>query len=145
MQCQSVPQVEGPIATNSVSSNEILESIQRWHRFFKACIAKHSRGGGVERDELVPLAVSAYNFFLCQSSKESPFILMFGRDPITPVAKLLEIRYYGERGSGLKLDTLRRLYAVVTEAFIKQEKRNQTMKNVNHTASRLRTWCSWCS
>ena len=89
--------------------------LEGWHRFFKACIAKHIRGGGVEWDELVPLAVSAYNFFPCQSSKESPFVLMFGRDPITPVAKLLEPkpRYYGERGAALKMDTLRRLYTIV--------------------------------
>ena len=42
---------------------------------------------------------------------------MFGRDPITPVAKLLEPRprYYGERGSALKMDTLRRLYMVVVQ------------------------------
>ena len=87
------------------------------HRFFKACIAKHIHGRGVEWDELVPLAVSAYNFFPCQSSKESPFVLMFGRDPIMPVAKLLELRprYYGERGSALKMDTLRRLYTVVVQ------------------------------
>ena len=91
--------------------------LEGWHRFFKACIAKHIHGGGVEWDELVPLAVSAYNFFPCQSSKESPFILMFGRDPITPVAKLLEPRprYYGERGGALKLDTLRRLYTIVVQ------------------------------
>ena len=91
--------------------------LEGWHRFFKACIAKHIRGGGVEWDELVPLAVSAYNFFPCQSSKESPFVLMFGRDPIMPVAKLLEPRprYYGERGSALKMDTLRRLYTVVVQ------------------------------
>ena len=89
--------------------------LEGWHRFFKACIAKHIRGSGVEWDELVPLAVSAYNFFPCQSSKESPFVLMFGRDPITPVAKLLEPkpRYYGERGTALKMDTLRRLYTIV--------------------------------
>ena len=76
-------------------SNGCLEG---WHGFFKACIAKHIHGGGVEWDELVPLAVSAYNFFPCQSSKESPFVLMFGRDPIMPVAKPLEPRprYYGE-------------------------------------------------
>ena len=91
--------------------------LEGWHRFFKACIAKHIHGRGVEWDELVPLAVSAYNFFPCQSSKESPFVLMFGRDPITPVAKLLEPRprYYGERGSTLKMDTLRRLYMVVVQ------------------------------
>ena len=95
--------------------------LEGWHRFFKACIAKHIHGGGVEWDELVPLAVSAYNFFPCQSSKESPFILMFGRDPIMPVAKLLEPRprYYGERGSALKMDTLRRLYTVVAENICK--------------------------
>ena len=91
--------------------------LEGWHRFFKACIAKHIRGGGVEWDELVPLAISAYNFFPCQSSKESPFVLMFGRDPVTPVAKLLEPkpRYYGERGSALKIDTLRRLYTIVVQ------------------------------
>ena len=65
----------------------------------------------------MPLAVSVYNFFPCQSSKESPFVLMFGRYPITPVAKLLELRprYYGERGGALKMDTLRRLYAIVVQ------------------------------
>ena len=91
--------------------------LEGWHRFFKACIAKHIRSRGVEWDELAPLAVSAYNFFPCQSSKESPFILMFGRDPIMPVAKLLEPRprYYGERGSVLKMDMLRRLYTVVVQ------------------------------
>ena len=42
---------------------------------------------------------------------------MFGRDPITPIAKLLEPRprYYGERGSALKMDMLRRLYTVVVQ------------------------------
>ena len=91
--------------------------LEGWHRFFKSCIAKHIRGGGVEWDELVPMAVSAYNFFPCQSSKESPFVLMFGRDPITLVAKLLEPRprYYGERGGALKLETLRRLYTIVVQ------------------------------
>ena len=85
--------------------------LEGWHRFFKVCIAKHICGGGVEWDELVPLAVSAYNFFPCQSTKESPFVFMFGRDPIIPVAKLLELkpRYHGDIGTFLKMDTLRRL------------------------------------
>ena len=93
--CESlgVKHIFSPVYTPE--SNGCLEG---WHRFFKACIAKHIRGGGVEWDKLVPLAVSAYNFFPCQSSKESPFVLMLGRDPITPVTKLLEPRprYYGE-------------------------------------------------
>ena len=108
--------------------------LEGWHRFFKACIAKHIRGGGVEWDELVPLAVSAYNFFPCQSSKESPFVLMFGRDPITPVAKLLEPkpRYYGERGAALKMDTLRRLYTVVVQNIRKAREKIPTKEEEPH-------------
>ena len=108
--------------------------LEGWHRFFKACIAKHIRGSGVEWDELVPLAVSAYNFFPCQSSKESPFVLMFGRDPITPVAKLLEPkpRYYGERGTALKMDTLRRLYTVVVQNICKAREKIPTKEEELH-------------
>ena len=108
--------------------------LEGWHQFFKACIAKHIRGGGVEWDELVPLAVSAYNFFPCQSSKESPFVLMFGRDPIMPVAKLLEPkpRYYGERGAALKMDTLRRLYTIVVQNIRKAREKVPTKEEELH-------------
>ena len=107
-----VKQVFSPVYTPQ--ANGCLEG---WHRFLKSCIAKHIRGANVEWDELIPLAVSAYNFFPCQSSKESPFVLMFGRDPITPVAKLLEpkLKFYGEKGIGVNMDTLRKLYTVVAE------------------------------
>ena len=61
---------------------------------------------------------------------------MFGRDPITPVAKLLEPkpRYYGEKGSVLKIDTLRRLYAVVIENIRKAgSKRSQQTETKPHS------------
>ena len=61
-----------------------------WHHFSKACVAKYIRRNVAEWDNVIPLAAAAYNFFPCQSSGESPFVLMFGRDPITPFAKLLE-------------------------------------------------------
>ena len=91
--------------------------LEGWHRFLKACIAKHICGTDLEWDKLVPLAVSAYNFFPCQSSRESPFMLMFGRDPITPIVKLLEPhpRYYRDKGGMLLMDTLRKLYMVPAE------------------------------
>ena len=107
-----IKQVFSPVYTPQANGR-----LEGWHRFLKSCIAKHIRGAEVEWHDLIPLAVSAYNFFPCQSSKESPFVLMFGRDPITLIAKLLEpkLKFYGEKGVSLRMDTLRKLYTVVAE------------------------------
>ena len=45
-----------------VYTPELNGHLEGWHRFFKAHIAKHIQGGRVKWDELIPLAVSAYNF-----------------------------------------------------------------------------------
>ena len=107
-----IKQVFSPVYTPQANGR-----LEGWHRFLKFCIAKHIRGADIEWDDLIPLADSAYNFFPCQSSKESPFVLMFGRDPITPIAKLLEprLKFYGEKGISLRMDTLRKLYTVAAE------------------------------
>ena len=91
--------------------------LEAWHRFFKGCVAKHICGNAAEWDEVVPLAAAAYNFFPCQASGESPFVLMFGRDPITSFAQLLEPapRYWGDCGGHLKMDLLRKLYLLMAE------------------------------
>ena len=67
---------------------------------------------------------------------------MFGRDPITPVAKLLEPkpRYYGEKGNFLKMDTLRRLYRVVVENIRKaRDKTAKEGRQINPTSSKSMT------
>ena len=109
--------------------------LEGWYRFLKACIAKHICGTDLEWDQLVPLAVSAYNFFPCQSSRESPFVLMFGRDPITPITKLLEPRprYYGDKGGTLHMDTLRKLYMVTAENIHRAREKGPSRK----TSSKL--------
>ena len=60
---------------------------------------------------------------------------MFGRDPITPVAKLLEPRprYYGERGSALKMDMLRRLYTVVVQNICKAREKIPKKQDERHS------------
>ena len=107
-----IKRVYSPVYTPQ--SNGKLEG---FHQFFKACISKHICGNQLELDEIVPLATAAYNFFPCQSSRESPFVLMFGRDPINPFLSLLEpsLQYWGERGGHLHLDALQHLYAVMAE------------------------------
>ena len=63
--------------------------IESFHYFLKACIAKPITPQ-IEWDAVVPLACAAYNFLPKEHSKESPFFLMFGRDAILPLNKLLQ-------------------------------------------------------
>ena len=108
----NVQRVYSPVYTPEANGR-----LEAWHCFFKACVTKHIQGNAAEWDEVVPLAGAAYNFFPCQAPRESPFVLMFGRDPITPFAKLLEPapRYWGDRGGHLKMDLLRKLYLLTAE------------------------------
>ena len=51
--------------------------IEGFHRFLKATVGKQIQKG-LEGDDLVWKAISAYNFFPTKSSGNSPFFLMFG-------------------------------------------------------------------
>ena len=67
-----------------------------FHAILKVCIAKHVVPQ-LEWDVLIPLACAAYKFIPNEHSKESPFFLMFGRDPALPLNTLLgpKMRYLG--------------------------------------------------
>ena len=88
--------------------------IESFHYFLKACIAKHITPQ-LEWDDVVPLACAAYNFFPNEHSRESPFFLMFGRDPLIPLTKLLrpKLRYLGNEESILSLESLQNIYQLV--------------------------------
>ena len=80
--------------------------IEYFHKFLKACMEKHINTH-LEWDEVIPMVTAAYNFFPYTPSKERPFFLMFGRDPLTGLQKLPgETRYLGEGGGKLDLTAL---------------------------------------
>ena len=87
--------------------------IEGFHAFLKACIAKHV-APQLEWDALIPLACAAYNFIPNEHSKESPFFLMFGRDPILPLNTLLEpkLRYHGNEINILSLEAMKNMYEI---------------------------------
>ena len=87
--------------------------IEGFHAFLKACISKHI-APQLEWDDLVPLACAAYNFIPNEHSKESPFFLMFGRDPVLPLNTLLEpkIRYLGNDINVLSLDAMKNMFKI---------------------------------
>ena len=87
--------------------------IEGFHAFFKAIIAKHVVSQ-LEWDVLVPLACAAYNFIPNEHSKESPFFLMFGRDPVLPLNALLgpKMRYLGTDLNILSLEALKNMFEI---------------------------------
>ena len=92
------------------ASNGRIEGL---HAFLKACIAKHI-APQLEWDDIVPLACAAYNFMPNEHSKESPFFLMFGRDPVLPLNTLLEpkVRYLGNDINVLSLEAMKNIFEI---------------------------------
>ena len=98
--------------------------IEGFHAFLKACVAKHV-APQLEWDVLLPLACAAYNFIPNEHSKESPFFLMFGRDPVLPLNTLLgpKMRYLGNDINILSLETMKNMFEIAaTNLKIAQEK-----------------------
>ena len=87
--------------------------IEGFHAFLKACIAKHV-APQLEWDVLIPLAYAAYNCIPNEHSKESPFFLMFGRDPVLPLNTLLgpKMRYLGNDINILSLEAMKNMFEI---------------------------------
>ena len=90
--------------------------IESFHYFLKACISKHITPQ-IEWDDVVPLTCVAYNFLPNEHSKESPFFLMFGRDAILPLNRLLQpqVQYLGNDENILSMQALKNIYEVVAQ------------------------------
>ena len=90
--------------------------IEGFHRFLKACIAKHINHG-LEWDELTPMATACYNFFPNCSARESAFFIMFWRDLINKLNMMLHaVRRYFHDDNGLPyLESLKNIYQVVAQ------------------------------
>ena len=93
----------------------------------KTCLAKHVNPS-VEWDEVCTLATAAYNFLPNEHSRESPFFIMFGRDPRLPLTELFQhkLRYLGTDETVLSLQALRNMYLVIAENLRKARERNVT-------------------
>ena len=98
--------------------------IEGFHAFFKVCIAIHVVPQ-LEWDALIPLTCATYNFIPNEHSKESPFFLMFGRDPVLPLNTLLspKIRNLGNDINVLSLEALKNMFEIAaTNSKMAREK-----------------------
>ena len=104
--------------------------IEGFHKYLKSCIAKHIINN-MECDKFTDLTTAAYNFVPNVSLKESPFFLMFGRDPYMTLNKLLSqaMRYLGTDEGIPDLEALQNLLQMTTTQIeYAATKRNQSFK-----------------
>ena len=87
---------------------------RRLSQVLKATIGKQLQKG-LEWDDVIPKATSAYNFFPMQSSKEAPFFLMFGQQAAVKHMLLdSELpKYLGNEEGLLNIELMRKLYHVI--------------------------------
>ena len=90
--------------------------IEGFHRYLKACIAKHMTNG-LEWDQIMAMATAAYNYFPNMSAKESAFSLMYERDPVNKLSSILNAprRYLGDETGLPDLEALKNMYQIVAQ------------------------------
>ena len=98
--------------------------IEGFHRYLKACIAKHMRAG-LEWDEVTAMATAAYNHFPNMSAKGSAFFLMYGRDPVNKLSAILNAtrRYLGDATGFPDLEALKNMYQMVAQQLMNSRER----------------------
>ena len=101
-------EVRSYLPLNRPQSNGKIEC---FHKFLKACMGKHI-SKNLEWDDVIQMAMAAYNFFPHTPSRERPFFLMFGRNLLTGLQQLLgeTTRYLGEGNGKLDLTALQNTY-----------------------------------
>ncbi len=66
--------------------------VERFNRTLTAMLAKTTERGGRDWDKHLPFVLFAYRATQQQSTQESPFFLVYGRDPRLPVEDLLSTK-----------------------------------------------------
>ena len=132
--------------TSPIYSPQCNGRIEGFHKFLKATIGKQLHQG-LEWDDLVAKATSAYNFFPTESSRESPFFLMFGCQAAVK-HMLLDSespKYLGDDKGVLNVELMRKLYHVIAYNLAKSRAARDGNKykreNYYPKPRVLETWC----
>ena len=125
-----------------IYSPQCNSRIKGFHRFLKATVGKQIQEG-LEWDDLVWKATSAYSFFPTESSGNSPFFLMFGHEAAAKHMLLAEenTKYVGDNKGILNLKLMQQLYHVIAYNFTKSRTArdgNRILKRKNFKPKHLK-------
>ena len=87
-----VYQLLGVKKTNTTAYHPQTDGlVERFHRTLTDMLAKTTEPGGVDWDDRLPFTLFAYRASLQESTQESPFYLLYGRDPQLPTTEMLSL------------------------------------------------------
>ena len=110
--------------------------VENVHNFQKETLTKFIESSDLEWDKLLPLACYCYNIFHGSNGRESPYFLMFEKDPaeghITHLNKIN--RYYGTNKGKIIFEELHKLRkhhaAHIRELCQRKEYTHQQIKKI---------------
>ena len=72
--------------------------IERFHRFMNDLLSKYTYKTPLEWDSYLPAMLMTYRTAVQESTQHTPFLMLYGRDPVLPIDTLLQpkLRYLGD-------------------------------------------------
>ena len=83
---ESCIQIRDQTSVLSPHHQHFSDILEKFHSFLKACITEHTHGK-LDWKENIQLSLFSLRMLLGIHSKESPFFLLFGRDPLSAIRK----------------------------------------------------------
>ena len=105
--------------------------VERFHRFLNDTLAKYAHADHQTWDQFIPAVLMAYRTSSNESSKFTPYFIVYGRDPVLPMDTLLQPRpkYMGEDYVPCMLERLHYAYRDVQCHLMQSRNRNKERLN----------------
>ena len=104
---------------------------ERFHRYLNDSLAKYSIREPNDWDKYIPSMLMAYRTITNETTEKSPFLLMYGRDPVLPIDTLLQpqLRYMGDDYVPTMLQRLHIAYNDARNNIRHSKYKNQELAN----------------
>lgn len=115
----------------SVYHPEANGQVERFHRVLNDMLSKLSSHEIEAWDDKLPDVLAAYRIGISETTKFSPYFLLYGRDPILPIDNILKPRrpYWGDDTSKLAIQQQHQVFSEVRKNV--REARKRRDKNYN--------------
>lgn len=106
---------------------------ERFHRYVNDSLAKYSHKEPHDWDKYIPSMLMAYRTITNETTEKSPFLVLYGRDPILPIDTLIQpkLKYFGDDFVPICLQRMHHVYLDAKENIRKMQEKNQRLANKN--------------